>query len=89
MAEVTVKKPTADELAKLGVDGWGVWEKEPSEFPWSYEEKETCYILEGEAEVSYLGRKAAFKAGDLVVFPKGIDCVWKIRKRIRKRYLLG
>ncbi|MFH0862797.1 MAG: cupin domain-containing protein [Candidatus Altiarchaeota archaeon] len=90
MADASVKKPSKDELKKLGVDSWGIWEKEPSEFPWSYSEKETCYIIDGEAEVTAKdGKKASFKAGDLVEFPVGLECTWKIKKRIRKRYLFG
>ena len=90
MADISVKKPSKDDLKRLGVDSWGLWEKEESEFPYSYGEKETCYILEGEAEVSSKdGKKASFKAGDLVVFPVGLDCTWKIKKKIRKRYLFG
>jgi len=90
MADATVKKPSKDELKSLGVDRWGIWEKEPSEFPWSYSEKETCYILDGEAQVEAKdGKKVSFKAGDLVEFPVGLECTWKIRKKIRKRYLFG
>lgn len=34
-----VKKPLPDEVAHTG--SWGIWSKEPSEFPWSYDDKET------------------------------------------------
>jgi uncharacterized cupin superfamily protein len=89
MADVTVSSPSQDELKRIGVDGWGIWEKEESTFDWSYDEKETCYILVGEAEVSYGTKKVSFKAGDLVVFPQGLDVTWRIKKGIRKRYLFG
>jgi len=90
MADAVVKTPSDEELKRLGVDGWGIWEKEESTFPWSYGEKETCYILEGEAEVTAKdGKKVTFKAGDLVTFPDGLECTWRIKKRIRKRYLFG
>jgi len=88
--KITVSKPTKEELEKIGVDNWGIWEKEPSVFDWSYSEPETCLILEGEAEVKGKnGEAASFKTGDLVVFPTGLDCTWTIKKKIRKRYQFG
>ena len=67
------KIPTKDELNNLGVTSWGIWEKEKSVFDWSYGDTETCYILEGEVEVTdnATGEKLEFKKGDLVQFPKG------------------
>ncbi|RMF05228.1 DUF861 domain-containing protein [Candidatus Woesearchaeota archaeon] len=87
--DVMVKKPSDEELRAMGVESWPVWEKEPSEFPWTYDEKETCYILEGRAVVSYDGKKVEFGKGDLVVFPKGLSCVWKIIEPIKKHYNFG
>ncbi|MFX1310058.1 MAG: cupin domain-containing protein, partial [Promethearchaeota archaeon] len=62
------KVPTEDELNKLKVKSWGTWSKEVSEFDWSYGDTETCYILDGEVEVtdSDTGEKIEFKKGDLV-----------------------
>jgi len=82
------KKPSEEEIAKT--DSWGTWSKEPSEFPWSYPEKETCLILEGEARVTTPdGQTISFGAGDLVTFEAGLECTWKIKKAIRKRYKFG
>ena len=90
MAEIKVKRPTEEELKKLGVESWPIWEKEESEFDWYYDENETCYILEGEVEVTTEdGQKVTIKAGDLVTFPEGLRCRWKIKKRIRKHYKIG
>ena len=90
MGEMKVEKPSKEELDELGVDGWGMWEKEVSEFPWTYDDSETCYILEGNAEVTAEdGAKVEFGEGDLVTFPKGMSCTWKITKPIRKRYAFG
>ncbi|HBX43168.1 MAG TPA: hypothetical protein DEH27_04975 [Deltaproteobacteria bacterium] len=36
----------------LGVFSWPVWEKEVSGFPWAYEDRETCYLLEGDVIVT-------------------------------------
>ncbi len=83
--EVIVRKPT--EAEKAEAQKWGTWEKEESEFDWQYDEKETCLILEGKAEIFSDGKKIAeFGAGDYVVFPQGLSCTWKITKKIRKKY---
>ncbi len=81
------KVPTEQELKDLKVESWGIWEKEVSKFPWEYNETETCYILEGEIEVTAEnGEKIEFKKGDLVQFPKGLKCVWNVKKPIRKYF---
>jgi uncharacterized cupin superfamily protein len=68
---------------------WSTWTKEISEFPWFYDDQETCLILEGEAEVSdEKGNFIFFKAGDMVQFEEGLECVWRIIKPIRKKYIL-
>lgn len=84
------KKPTDEELKKLNVDSWGTWSKEVSEFDWSYGDTETCYILDGEVEVvGENGEKIEFQKGDLVQFKKGLKCVWKVKKPVRKHYNFG
>lgn len=78
-------------LEVLWVEHWPTWSKEESEFEWTYEEKEMCYILSGEATVTPHGEGEAvtFKRGDLIIFPKGMSCTWKITKAINKHYKLG
>ncbi len=85
------KIPSEGELKNLKVKSWGIWEKEKSIFDWSYDETETCFILDGEVEVtdSETGEKLEFKKGDLVQFPKGLKCVWNVKKPIRKYYNFG
>ena len=79
--------PGKDKLEELGVNHWPVWEKEISEFPWQYETTEVCYILEGEVTVTpENGQPVTIQPGDLVTFPKGMSCTWKISKSIRKHY---
>ncbi len=84
-----VKKLSKEELDKLNIYSWPVWIKEESEFNWHYSEKESCYILEGDVEVSYKGGKVNFKEDDFIVFPEGLDCVWKIKKAVKKHYKFG
>ncbi len=79
-----------DRLSELGVFEWPVWTKEVSEFPWSYDEKETCYFLEGEVIVTPEGQEPVeMGVGDLVIFPQGMKCTWKIIKDVKKRYMFG
>lgn len=83
-----VWQPSEDEINMAHT--WGIWSKEVSEFPWYYSEKETCYILEGEAEaIDNEGNQITFRAGDMVQFEQGLECTWKIKKDIRKRYKFG
>lgn len=86
--EIKIKKASEDEIKEAG--NWGDWEKEVSEFPWQYSEKETCYILEGRATVTPEdGEAVSFGPGDLVTFPDGAKCVWKIDEPIKKKYKFG
>lgn len=87
---IIVTKPNRDEMAKLkDVFFWPIWEKEVSKFNWHYDKKETCFILEGKAKVTGGGRSVTFEAGDLVVFPEGLDCVWEVIEPVRKHYKFG
>ncbi len=88
MGDIKIKRrPTEALLKNLGVAGWGIWTKEVSEFPWTYESTETCYVLEGEVTVTPEGGvPVQIAKGDLVTFPRGMSCTWKITKPIRKHY---
>ena len=71
-------------------ENWGLWEKEPSVFHWYYAEKETCFILEGKAEVvDKKGNILSFGEGDWVEFEQGLECTWKITEPIRKKFRFG
>ncbi len=88
MANMKKKKPSEEELEKLGVKSWGTWSKEKSTFDWSYSDTETCYLLEGEVEVEDpdTGEKIEFGKGDLVQFNKGLKCKWNVKKPVHKHY---
>jgi uncharacterized cupin superfamily protein len=87
---IHVEKPAEVKLLKLNVKSWPIWEKEISEFPWEYDEPETCYILQGEVVVTpENGTPVSFSKGDLVVFSRGLKCRWKIIKAVRKHYKFG
>jgi len=87
---IKITKPGAEQIESLGIKKWPVWTKEVSEFPWTYDDKETCLILEGQVFITPEGGKAVeINAGDLVEFPVGMKCVWKITRDIRKHYKFG
>lgn len=89
MEKIVVRKPAAGELDQLGVKRWGIWTCEAKSFPWHYDERETCYILEGEVTVEGDGQTVSFGPGDLVVFPQGLSCTWTVKKAVRKHYRFG
>jgi len=91
MREITIERnPAKEKLAELGVSSWPIWEKVSSTSDWTYDEDETCYLLEGKVRVEPAeGKAVEFSAGDLVTFPKGMSCVWKIASAVRKHYRFG
>lgn len=81
------KNPTRQRLKQLGVFEWGIWSKEISVFPWTYDCDETCYFLAGDVVVTPEGGEpVAMGEGDLVTFPAGLSCTWDIRRAVRKHY---
>ena len=84
------RRPSPERLKELGVLNWPIWTKEASEFPWTYDEPETCYFLEGEVTVTCGdGETARVGQRDLVTFPAGMSCKWKISKDVKKHYRFG
>lgn len=82
--------PDPGRLRELGVDGWPTWGTGVSRFPWTYEEQEACYMLEGEVVVTPDGgAPVTVKGGDLATFPAGMSCTWDVRLPIRKHYRFG
>jgi hypothetical protein len=83
-----VWKPSAEEIK--ATEKWGEWSKEVSDFPWYYDDTETCYILKGEATVKDSnGNEVHFGKGDMVQFKQGVKCTWNIRRDIRKKFIFG
>ena len=86
MSNIVIKQLSDDEIDNMGILNWPIWTCEVSEFPWKYDVEESCLILEGEVSVAAGSDTVQIKAGEFVVFPKGLDCVWKVTKPIRKHY---
>ncbi len=77
-------------ILELGIKDWPIWTCEPSNFAWTYSEKETCLILEGDITVTPdNGESVKFGVGDLVVFPSGMSCTWEVHKAVKKYYRFG
>ena len=85
--EIIVRKPTDSEVAEFrSKPTWGCG---VSEFDWHYDDRETCILIEGEVTVEYEDGSVSFGAGDYVVFPAGLSCVWKVTKPVKKHYEFG
>ncbi|MBF0186440.1 MAG: cupin domain-containing protein [Magnetococcales bacterium] len=84
---IRIENPSQEELTRLDVISWPIWEKEISTFPWTYDATETCYFLEGDVTVTTDdGESVTMGKGDLVTFPAGMSCTWDIRQPVRKHY---
>jgi len=84
---IVEKNPSPERLDALGVYSWPIWTKEVSTFPWTYDSGETCLFLEGDVIVTPDdGEPVHMGKGDLVTFPRGMNCTWEIRQNVRKHY---
>jgi len=85
--DVIVKKPSDEEAEACKV--WPIWKCEVSKFDWAYTQKETCLLLEGKVTVSDGTDSVSFGAGDLVIFPEDLECVWNVQEAVTKHYNFG
>ena len=84
------RNATREALEEINVDSWPIWVKEVSTFPWTYDEAETCYFMEGKVTVTPDGGDPVeMGEGDLVTFPAGMSCTWDITTPVRKHYRFG
>ena len=84
---ITIEKLSPKKRAALRLDQWPIWQCEPSDFPWHYDQEESCYILDGEITVTTADQTVHILPGDYVTFPKGLDCQWQVHTAVRKHYL--
>ncbi|KAE9617231.1 hypothetical protein Lal_00034993 [Lupinus albus] len=84
------KNSPQSKLTELGVTTWPKYESGPSKIPWSFKAEETMYLLEGKVKVTVEGSVGSFEigAGDLVVFPKGMNITWEVIESLKKHYSL-
>lgn len=75
------------EIQNMGIEGWPIWSKQVSHFPWHYDTAETCYFLTGKVIVTpETGEPVEMGKGDLVIFPAGMSCTWEILEDVHKHY---
>tara|TARA_B100000700_G_scaffold326056_1_gene436528 strand:+ start:6530 stop:6805 length:276 start_codon:yes stop_codon:yes gene_type:complete len=88
---ILVTSPCPESLIKeLEIKNWPIWTCESSSFDWTYDDQETCLLLEGKVTVTTEGGKSVtFGSGDLVVFPAGMKCRWDVHESVRKHYRFG
>ena len=87
---IIIEKPNQKKLDILDVYNWSIWSCEKSVFDWEYNDNEVCFLLEGEVEVKTEdGKVFNFAKGDMVSFPKGLKCIWNVKKAVRKHYKFG
>ena len=90
MSILVISPSPESKVMELGIKSWPIWTCEASSFYWSYNEKETCLLLEGKVTVTPEGgRPIKFNAGDLVTFPAGMNCRWDVHQAVRKHYRFG
>ena len=85
---ILVTSPCPESIVEeLGIKNWPIWSCEASSFEWTYDDKETCLLVEGEVTVTPEGGEPVkFGAGDLVIFPSGMNCRWDVHQAVRKHY---
>ncbi|PNH09143.1 hypothetical protein TSOC_004269 [Tetrabaena socialis] len=84
---VVQRQPSEEVLKAKGVRSWPTWGCGVSTFPWTYQESETCYLLEGAVVVTPKGGEPVeIKAGDMATFPEGMSCTWDVKSAISKHY---
>lgn len=86
MPKVIIEKVSDEEVKTKGIDRWPVWTKEKSRFDWTYSGDEQCYIIDGEFSVETDEGTYHIGPGDFVTFRDGLQCVWDIKKPVKKYY---
>ena len=54
MSNIVIKQLSDVEIDNMGILNWPIWTCEVSEFPWQYDVKESCLILDGEVYLSLI-----------------------------------
>lgn len=85
--DIVITKPDPGEIDTC--KAWPIWQCQQSEFSWDYTQTETCLLIEGAVTITdrpETDQSVTFAAGDKVIFPLGLKCIWKITKDVRKHY---
>ena len=84
--KILIKKADENLISELNIKSWPVWKSPVTEFSWHHDSDETCLFIEGEVLVKSDMGEVKISAGDIVVFPKGLDSIWKVIKPVAKHY---
>ena len=84
--DITIKKISTNEFRKMGINNWPIWEKDTSNFRWSYDEVEQFYLIQGKVKIKTMDGEYEVLPGDFVTCPKGLDCNWEIEEYVKKHY---
>ena len=82
--DIIVRKPSEGEREQFLT--WPTWTCDPSTFDWAYTEQETCLVIEGKVTVTDGHDSVRFGPGDVVIFPKDLECTWTIEQAVVKHY---
>jgi len=83
---VKIEKLSEEQIVIRGIKTWPIWEKEISRFSHFYDSAEYCLFIEGKVTIETSQGNFHINEGDFVTFPKGLQCVWDIKKPVKKYY---
>jgi len=86
MEKVIIQKLADSEIKERQIRKWPIWEKEVSRFSHTYDGDEECLFLEGEVVIESGERNYTISPGDFVIFKDGLECIWDIKKPVKKHY---
>ena len=86
MAKVIIQRLTSQEIEERQIKKWPIWEKEVSRFDHSYKGDEECLFLEGDVVIETKESNYTISPGDFVIFQDGLQCVWDIKRPVKKHY---
>ena len=66
---ITISQLTDKQIKDRDVISWPIWTCEVSEFPWKYDQRESCLILEGDIIITTEKQSLHIKENDFVIFP--------------------
>ena len=84
--KIQITKPSDQEIKDMDIYSWPIWTCDISEFDWEYDQKESCLLLAGSVTVQTDYEVVSFGVGDFVIFPKGLQCHWKVSAPVQKHY---
>ena len=93
MSKISVQSLTTQQKKELGLPevaeprgAWNVWNCEPANFDWHYDQTEQAYLYSGRVTVRAGAESVSLKAGDFVTFPAGLSCSWEVIDAVSKVY---